>query len=474
MKISSFFKKITLISFSGYFLFVVNLNAQTTFYKTYDTPADDYGVFVEQTNDGGFIIAGNTDFFGSGGYDAWILKTDANGDTLWSKTYGGINDDDAQCIRQTSDGGYIVAGKKHEPGENDKAWVFKTDNTGNLAWEYTFGGDSYFDNAKYILPVSGNEFLIVANIDSHTRVLKMDENGNVLWEHSYFTGFNNKSYSACRYGVDNFAVAGSFQLNKKGLWYPNLTVIDNDGNLVTQVTWTQYEGGFYAITPAKDNGILMGGSGNFSPLLIRMSSDDYLWEYSYDATGDEAAINSLVETGGGFVATSAISGFLLKVNDNGEEVWVRDGLVNGDEVFYTSILKTDDNALVMAGRGRTEPHDHQIILVKTTIDGSMAGLDNNNFVSSAMPDITTAPNPFAGKTEIKFYVPQDGNVQIYVSDNGGKIINNLTCKFYNKGNHSVVWDGNSNNGTVCKAGVYYITVKTGNFIKTVKSVKTLK
>src|ERR1041385_1541888 len=84
--------------------------SQTTFQKTYGGTNEDVGSFVQQTTDGGFIIAGSTVNFGAGWHDVYLIKTDANGDTLWTKTYGGSYDDYANSVQQTTDGGYIVAG----------------------------------------------------------------------------------------------------------------------------------------------------------------------------------------------------------------------------------------------------------------------------------------------------------------------------------------------------------------------------
>lgn len=83
----------------------------TLWTKTYGGPGNDVGNSVKQTSDGGYIIAGYTDSYGVGGQDVWLLKTDINGDTLWTKTYGGSCNDRANSVQQTFDGGYIIAGE---------------------------------------------------------------------------------------------------------------------------------------------------------------------------------------------------------------------------------------------------------------------------------------------------------------------------------------------------------------------------
>ncbi len=70
----------------------------------------DQAYSIQQTSDGGYIVAGYTESFGAGDCDAWVIKLDANGNVQWQKTYGGRSDDEAYSIQQTSDGGYIVAG----------------------------------------------------------------------------------------------------------------------------------------------------------------------------------------------------------------------------------------------------------------------------------------------------------------------------------------------------------------------------
>jgi hypothetical protein len=87
-----------------------------TFERTYGGPDADFGYSAQQTADGGYVVAGYTWSFGAGGEDVYLIKTDANGDTLWTRTYGGTGADNGYSVQQTTDGGYIIAGSTESFG----------------------------------------------------------------------------------------------------------------------------------------------------------------------------------------------------------------------------------------------------------------------------------------------------------------------------------------------------------------------
>ena len=101
----------------------------------------DYARSVVQTSDGGYALAGHTASFGAGSYDAWLVKVDASGNAMWNKTYGGASSDKAYSVVQTSDGGYALAGFTDSFGAgNYDAWLVKVDASGNAMWNKTYGG----------------------------------------------------------------------------------------------------------------------------------------------------------------------------------------------------------------------------------------------------------------------------------------------------------------------------------------------
>ena len=112
--------------------------------KTYGGPGNDRGYSVQQTSDGGYIIAAKRDFSGGGGSHIYLLKTNAHGDTVWAKTYGDTGYSEGLSVQQTADGGYIIVGSTHslDVGRCD-VYLVKTDPNGDTLWTRTYGGDGW-------------------------------------------------------------------------------------------------------------------------------------------------------------------------------------------------------------------------------------------------------------------------------------------------------------------------------------------
>jgi hypothetical protein len=124
---------LALLSVSLVAIFTQYAYAQVRFVKTYGGTEDDRAYAVQQTSDGGYIVAGSTRSFGGGRDNIILIKTDANGNRIWAKTYGGTENDRAYAVQQTSDGGYIVAGSTRSfGGGRDDIILIKTDANGNI------------------------------------------------------------------------------------------------------------------------------------------------------------------------------------------------------------------------------------------------------------------------------------------------------------------------------------------------------
>ena len=142
---------LALLSVSLVALFTQYAYAQVRFARSYGGTNFEKPSSVQQTSDGGYIVAGWTNSFGASLNDIFLIKTDANGNIIWAKTYGGTDDDWALYVQQTSDGGYIVVGGTTSFGAGGSdIFLIKTDANGNIQWAKTYGGsDSEFPYFPY-------------------------------------------------------------------------------------------------------------------------------------------------------------------------------------------------------------------------------------------------------------------------------------------------------------------------------------
>ena len=132
----------------------------TLWTKTFGGSYYDDGSCVQQTTDGGFIIAGTTEYNGVSNYDVYLIKTDSQGNEQWSQTFDDGNENVGSCIQQTSDGGFIIAAYTYYSMTDCDIFIIKTDSQGNEQWRQTFGGDHH-EYARSVQQTSDGGFIIV-------------------------------------------------------------------------------------------------------------------------------------------------------------------------------------------------------------------------------------------------------------------------------------------------------------------------
>jgi len=205
--------------------------------KSYGGSDAESGHSIWQTADGGYIVVGDTYSFGAGGLDIWVLKLRSDGTVEWQKTYGGESNDVAHSIRQTNDEGYIVAGETKSFGVGDvDLWVLKLRAEGMVEWQKTCGGKSK-DVARSIRQTSDGGYIVVGETESFGAgdvdlwVLKLRADGTVEWQKTYGGGSFDFGYSIQQTGDGGYIAAGytgSFYAEIPDIWVLKL---GSDGSI---------------------------------------------------------------------------------------------------------------------------------------------------------------------------------------------------------------------------------------------------
>lgn len=233
--------------------------------KAYGDSSYDEAYAMQQTSDSGFIIAGNTWSFGSGAWDIYLVRTDVNGDLLWAKAIGGVTEERAATVQQTNDGGFIVAGYTTSFGSvGPDAYVVKTDDNGNVEWSKTYNGPGgEFVNS--ILQTTDGGYILTGNAVNFTTtgldifLIKTDSAGTVLWSR-FFTHTYNFGNSVKQTNDGGYVITGASYVSVANGQDACLIKTDNNGDIL----WTNAFGGTggdagTSVQQTNDGGYIIAG-----------------------------------------------------------------------------------------------------------------------------------------------------------------------------------------------------------------------
>ena len=292
--------------------------------------AYDYGRSVRQTPDGGFIVAGETASFGLGGYDAFLVRLDADGDTLWTRTYGGTGNDYAQDVIPTQDGGFAFVGRSTSFGAGGyDVYLVKTDSLGNLEWFNTFGG-GFSDYGNAVIQTPNGRYVIVGKTSSFgaggydVYLLRVNADGEEVWSRTY-GGVNTDIGHDIRRTADNgYIITGyttSFGAGLKDMWMLKTTIAGDS-------LWSRTFGGpdddsGECVRPTQDGGYIISGytesfgNGLQDAWLVHTDADgNEVWSQTYGGAGNESAEGVKQTADGGFV----VGGFTSSFDALGQDV----------------------------------------------------------------------------------------------------------------------------------------------------------
>jgi len=339
--------------------------------KTFGGSEYNSGSSVQQTGDGGYIIAGYKGSYETGEMDVWLIKTDSKGNKDWDKALGGNGNDAGSSAWQTSDGGYIVIGttESYGAGEAD-VWLVKTDSTGNKEWDSTFGG-SEDDSGSAVQQTSDGGYIVVGNTwsygdgDSDIWLIKTDSEGNKEWDRAFGGSGSDMGFSVQQTGNGGYIIAGytdSYGAGEDDVW---LIKTDFNGNK----EWDKTFGGSgmdagRSVRQTGDGGYIIAGStysygaGSLDVWLIKTDSDgNKEWDGTFG--GSDSDVGGLVRqtSDGGYIVSGETESYgaggsdiwLIKTDSNGNKEW--DKTIGGSEDdFGISIWQTGNGGYIAVGR----------------------------------------------------------------------------------------------------------------------------
>ena len=316
-------------------LLKLNADGGVQWQKTYGGAGFDEAYSVEPTTDGGYFVAAITTSFGAGGYDLWALKLDASGNVQWQKTYGGNGFDFADSVRQTSDGGFILAGGTDSSGAGNRdVWILKLNAAGGVQWQKTLGS-AQFDQANSVQTTSDGGYVVAADTSFGAGsfdvwILKLDISGNTTWQQTYGGAGADSASSVQQTSDGGYVVAGgteSFGAGASDLW---ILKLGTSGSIQWQKTYGDSGGErAYSVQQTADGYYAAGvttsfGFGDSDAWILKLdSSGNVQWQKAYGSTQYDQ-VNAIDGNGGltaaGYTASFGVGGdlWVLKLASDGQ------------------------------------------------------------------------------------------------------------------------------------------------------------
>jgi len=399
----------------------------TLWTREYGGPDHDNFRAVQMTSDGGYIAAGSTRSFGAGDYDFYLVKTNADGDTQWTRTYGGGTVDQAYAVQQTSDGGYVVAGGTKSFGTylasfpdltpQFDVWVVRTNSTGGMIWAQNYGGTLH-DEARAVQQTQDGGFIIVGYTqsyglgDKNVYVIKTNANGDTIWTRTYGGSNSEEGYAVVQTADLGYAIAG--YTKSYGAGNSDFYLIKTNAGGVP--SWAHTYGGAandeaYAMKIDYDGGFVLAGytasfgAGASDFYLVKTDASGIaLWTQTYGSIGEEKAyaIDLLPFECGyvlvGYSYNSIITRFgeedlyIVRTECDGEECWNSTYGGSSGDIGY-GVDAAADRTYIIAGVKFSGPGPSKAWLVKIGTDDSACDCDPITAIEFDLGDLSACNYP---------------------------------------------------------------------------------
>jgi hypothetical protein len=461
---------------------VYSQSFETIWTRSYGGPLDDNGSTVHHTTDGGYIISGYTKSLGAGESDAWMIKTNAEGDTLWTKTFGGETWDWGQDVLQTKDGGYLLVVRCFSFGHGlYDAWIIKTDPQGDTLWT-KFWGEEHNEWLSSVQQTDDEGYIFAGHTYSFSAksqdvwLVKSDSAGEVQWMKTYGGEQDDNASFVQQTRDGGFIIAGrtySYSAGHSDIWLVKT-------NSVGDTLWTKAYGGIefdYAasVRETNDGGYILAGStssfgaGDADLWLIGTDSiGDTLWTKTYGGPDVDRPYSLLQLSDGNYLiggftnssGTGYYEGWLILTDMNGDTLWTQTFGGDWDDIIL-DCEETPDGEIIITGYTEEQVENNDLWLMKIALDPAVSV--QNKLIPAPMKLYQNHPNPFKSKTIISYDIPRDGLVQLRMFNALGQEINVLDNSVKQAGSYEYEL-----NMTGFTHGLYFISLEYEQYVSTIK------
>lgn len=456
--------------------------------KTYGGENSDGGRQVVPLKDGGYLVCGYTYSTSNGYSDILLIKTDEEGNQLWSQNYGDAGWEYAWGACETPEGDFLAIGQASTNEQQKDFILIKTDADGNEIWTKTYGGDS-LDVGRSVMVDSDGNYLLCGYTESfgyganNIYVIKTDPDGNELWANFYGGSKSDMGRKIIETSDNNYLILGSTGSFGAGNRDVYLIKTDTDGNIIWSETYgtSGYQDAFDVVETESGDFYIAGhsdlhGIDFLEAYVVKTNQDgDKIWTATYEgSTNYYDYAKGIAETDdGNFMICGAVKNrtsrkndvFLFMIDQDGTVLWEEEYGSEGSE-WASSVLKTDEGDFVIAGHTESEGEGKfDVYMFKVSNPLTQTG---EILIDSESRLYQNIPNPFSAETRITLNIGKGTSGKVSILDSGGKGIK--TFETLPSGKHTLTWDGKDNTNNKVAEGIYYCMLCAGKHIDVKKLI----
>lgn len=358
----------------------------TEFEKNYGGANDEFGrAVLSYSNGGDLYVVGSTQSFGVGQKDVYVIKTDSKGNVIWTKTFGGSADDEANEIIRTADGNLLIVGNTASYGAGGTdIYLLKIDTTGAMLWQKQYGGSANESGEDVTIAADGNYLIngITASYGSGLRdiyLVKVNTSGTPIWEKTYGGTADDGGISLCNTDSGDimlYCFTDNYGALNRDCYVMKVNSIGDSLNS------TLYGGAEYeqavSIEPTTDgNFILLGHTASFGFIehnmyaLKIMENGTIIWEKNYGGAQHDGGEHGMQCSDGGYIFAGRTSSFLnnfeqaylVKTDEEGNMQWQKDFGGTDDDAGY-NLTETNDSYIIVGNTKSVSNGNNDVFLVK--------------------------------------------------------------------------------------------------------------